>query len=163
MPFEFINNNSLTNATRRRIRSHAALGKNKGKKITRRSRKDVLTTATAQFRVPLRVQAVSEAEKKVQDIERPVDDGLFFPGLRPGESKGLVKKGISLFQTYWPGLNLAEGTFLVISFISSVRFSPEMNNGLDYEGLGTPICVQYMFVDEACKECPCSSRSISHY
>jgi hypothetical protein len=94
MAFEFINNNNLNDATKKRIRSHAALEKNKGKKISRRARKDALTTATTSFRVPLIIQGVSEAERRVEEIERPLDDGLSFPGLLPGESKGLVKKGV---------------------------------------------------------------------
>lgn len=56
----------------------------------------MLTTATTPFRVPLVVQGASEAKEKVYHIERPVDDGLFFPGILPGESKGLVKEGMSL-------------------------------------------------------------------
>ncbi|KAJ5886259.1 uncharacterized protein N7473_008933 [Penicillium subrubescens] len=31
-----------------------------------------------------------------------------------------------------------------------MRFSPELDDGLDYRGLGVPTCVQYMLVDEAC-------------
>jgi hypothetical protein len=94
MAFEFINNNNLNDATKKRIRSHAALGKNKGKKISRPPRKDALTTVMTSFRVPLIIQRVSEAKRTVEEIERPLDDGLFFPGLLPGESKGLVKKGV---------------------------------------------------------------------
>ena len=96
MPFEFINNNDLSDATRKRIRRHAAVGRNKGKRISRPSKKDVSTTVTTLFRVPLILQGASKAKEKVCDIERPIDDGLFFPGLLPGESKGLVKEGTSL-------------------------------------------------------------------
>lgn len=35
--------------------------------------------------------------------------------------------------------------------MSSIQYSPELSSGLDYEGLSTSICVEYMFVDEACK------------
>ncbi|KAE8381499.1 hypothetical protein BDV26DRAFT_255307 [Aspergillus bertholletiae] len=131
MPFEFINNNDLDNTTRKRIRSRAALGKNKGKKISRPSRKDLLATATnAVLRVPLTIGDISKAKREVERIERPLDDGLLFPGLLPGEPKGLAKN--------------------VILFISSMGFSSELDGGLDYAGLGTPTCVQFMFVDEAC-------------
>jgi hypothetical protein len=40
--------------------------------------------------------------------------------------------------------------FQVISFLCAMRFSPELDDGLDYRGLGVPTCVQYMLVDEAC-------------
>jgi hypothetical protein len=96
MSFEFINNNSFNDDTRKRIRSHAAVGRNRGKRISRPSRKDILTTATTSFRVPLVIKAAAEAKEKIYDIERPVDDGLFFPGLLPGESKEIVKKGMTL-------------------------------------------------------------------
>lgn len=95
MPFEFISNNGLNNdATRTRIRSHAARGIIKGNKISRQSRKTALAPTTTSFRVPLIMRGSSEAKEKIYDIERPIDDGLLFPGLLPGESKGLVKKGM---------------------------------------------------------------------
>ena len=160
MPIEFINNNGLlNNATRKRIRSHAALGRNKGKKITRPSRKDVSTTTTP-FRTPTTMKRVSEAVEIGSDIERPIGDALFFPVLLPGESKRLAKKGMNvtlrriLYWLDWTTLILAYAQCLVISFMSAIRYSPELSNGLDYTSLSTSICVQYMFVDEACKHYP---------
>ncbi|GFF29052.1 hypothetical protein IFM61606_10282 [Aspergillus udagawae] len=76
------------------------------------------------------MKGASVTAEKPYDIERPIDDGLLFPGLLPNESKGLAKK--------------------VIAFVNAIRFSPEVSNGLDYAGLGAPLCVKYMFADEAC-------------
>ncbi|KAI5918725.1 hypothetical protein F4810DRAFT_704032 [Camillea tinctor] len=143
MPFEFINNNNPPNdATRKRIRSHAALGENKGKRISRPSRKDALRTIITSFRIPTVKEEASETTCKGLYVERPVDDGLFLSGLLPGESKGLVKK--------------------VISFMSSIRFSSELGNGLDYTGLSTPICVQYMiFTDAMATAISCLNNLVS--
>ncbi|KAH1637309.1 hypothetical protein KXX16_004983 [Aspergillus fumigatus] len=134
MPFEFIDNHndlSHNDAARKRIRSHAALGKNRGKKIMRPSTKGVSTTTITSFRIPFIMRGDSKAKRQDPTIERPIDDGLIFPGLLPGESKGIVKEA-------------------VISFLSSMGFSPELSNGLDYGELSAPVCVQNMFVDEAC-------------
>ncbi|OJI99598.1 hypothetical protein ASPVEDRAFT_39002 [Aspergillus versicolor CBS 583.65] len=134
MPFHFINNDDVLNdGVKKQIRSYAAVGRNKGRKISRRSRKDVSTlAATTPFRIPLTLVEELPAERHDSNevIERPVGDGLFFPGLLPGESNGVVKK--------------------VISFMSAMRFPYELNHGLDYGGLGAPLCVQNMFIDEAC-------------
>lgn len=32
----------------------------------------------------------------------------------------------------------------------AIRLSPELDDGLDYGGLGAPACVQYMLVDAGC-------------
>lgn len=97
MPFQFINNDNLSdNATRKQIRRHAALGINKGRKVSRMPRKEVLTDTTTEFRVPLIMGGTSaERSERNDEIERPIDDGLFLPDLLPGEPKGLVKKGES--------------------------------------------------------------------
>ncbi|KAE8343120.1 hypothetical protein BDV24DRAFT_129712 [Aspergillus arachidicola] len=131
MPFEFINNNDLVDDdTRKRIRGHAALGRNKGKRVSRPSRKSVSMTARTLFRIPMIVKGASVTPKESCNIERPIDDGLILPGILPEESKGLVKK--------------------VTAFMNAIKFSPDVSNGLDYAGLGSPLCVHYMFVDEAC-------------
>lgn len=58
------------------------------------SRKEVLTDTTTEFRVPLIMGGTSvERKERYDEIERPIDDGLFCPDLLPGEPKGLVKKG----------------------------------------------------------------------
>lgn len=60
------------------------------------SRKDVLTNTATPFRIPLIMGGTcAEIKEGNEEIERPVDDMLFFPGLLPGESKGLVKEGKS--------------------------------------------------------------------
>lgn len=118
------------------------------------------TTTAASFRIPMTMERVSEAVGTGSDIERPIDDALFFPVLLPGESKGLVKKGMTetlrgiLHWLDWTTLILAYAQCLVVSFMNAIRYSTELSNGLDYASLCTSICVQYMFVDEACKYCP---------
>lgn len=158
MPYEFIyHNDVLNNAARKRIRSHAALGRNKGKKISRPSRKTASTTAATSFSILAKMEGASEVAKIGFYIERPIDDGLFFPGLLPGESKGLVKKGVSMtlqwILCYLSRLDLilTRPKCLVISFMGNIQFSPELSNGLDFANIRTPMCVQHMFVDEACK------------
>lgn len=42
-------------------------------------------------------------------------------------------------------------------------FSPELSNGLDYGELSAPVCVQNMFVDEACKEYSCLDKQIASF
>ncbi|KAF7589538.1 hypothetical protein BBP40_004203 [Aspergillus hancockii] len=136
MPLEFINHNSLLNdAVRKRIRSHAASGKNKGKTITRPSRKNALAITTTSFRIPNIIDNASKAAENRFNLERRIDDGLYFQALLPGESKGLVVKRDVIGSL----------------FRAPIRFSSELSNALDYNGLSTPICVQYMFDDEACK------------
>jgi hypothetical protein len=97
MPFEFINSNDiLDDTTRRRIRSHAALGRNKGKKVSRPSRKSASMTSRTPFSIPTIMKGASVSAEKPYNIERPIDDGLLFPGHLPNESKGLAKKGKSM-------------------------------------------------------------------
>jgi hypothetical protein len=98
MPLEFINNESLLNdGVRKWIRRHAALGRNKGKKLRRTSRKASSTGMTL-LRKPAAIQGIADVAQKWCDIERPVDNGLFFPGFQPGVSKVLVKKGMSVIR-----------------------------------------------------------------
>lgn len=79
MPFEFVDNNAaaIDRATRKRIRSHVAIGRNAGKKLVRKSRKDI--------------------DASIPRIEWPVGDdvSLFpFPEQVTPESKGLVRRGM---------------------------------------------------------------------
>ncbi|KAJ5215173.1 uncharacterized protein N7469_011664 [Penicillium citrinum] len=130
MPFEFVMNDGIDNATRKRIRRHVSLGRNMGRKLTRASKKDLALMTATSFRVPRIVKGTVQNNSRNQGIERPIDDMLLFRTLLPGESKSTVKK--------------------VISFLSSMGFSPELSQGLDYGYLGTPTCVKNMFIDDAC-------------
>lgn len=65
----------------------------------RPSTKGVSTTTITSFRIPFIMRGDSKAKRQDPTIERPIDDGLIFPGLLPGESKGIVKEGNSSTPT----------------------------------------------------------------
>lgn len=106
MPFEFIDNNAaLSPAARRRIRSHAATGKNAGKTIRRRSKKSALSgRIRTEFRIQdaTRLQSDARPDSEVTKelapkIEGQVGDALstlFFPVHVPPENRPVVKRGI---------------------------------------------------------------------
>lgn len=169
MPFQFIDNNTILDNTKRKlIRSHAALGRNKGKRLSRPSRKSASRATSTRFYTPNIVQKTSQSTG-FREIERPINDGLVFPGLLPGETNGIVKNGLFaaiILSIIYP-LRARNGfchcsnvRFSVIAFMSTIRYSPELDDGLDYSDLATPICVQYMFIDEACKFCLPSRLSL---
>ncbi|KAH6884390.1 hypothetical protein B0T10DRAFT_130463 [Thelonectria olida] len=140
MPFEFIDNNSIDSAARKRIRSHAALGKNAGRTLARSSRKKAqaprVMTATTLIRIPKTVQDAFLADRNedaVPEIERQVADGVCFPVQLASESRRLAQR--------------------VFHFLSGPRFAPELNNAIDCTGTSVSIWVQYMLVDEAYFHC----------
>lgn len=92
MPVEFIDNDSLLDkAVRKRIRRQAALGKNKGRTVHRKSR---LASTATQIQGPKPVNVLRPpALAGIGDIERPIDDGLFFPAFQHGGPRVLIKKG----------------------------------------------------------------------
>lgn len=102
MRLEFIDNNTVIDrAARKRIRSHAAMGRNAGKTLVRPSRKKLfgpgVSTTTAFIPIP-KVQVEGHQSESSEDavpgIERQVDDGLCFPvQLAPG-SRSLVRRGM---------------------------------------------------------------------
>jgi hypothetical protein len=99
MPFEFVNNNaSIDRSARKRIRSHAAIGKNAGKTILRPSRKGafVLRAKPGTAKVEKAAPDV-ESEVVMPKVERQIGDGLSVLCLpvpvTPG-SKGIVQKGM---------------------------------------------------------------------
>jgi hypothetical protein len=109
MSFEFVDNNAtIDRASRRRIRSHVAKGKNVGRKLMRPSRIKTFgrkaESATAPKHVP-NVEADNEDEEEeeavlnlkisryvVREIERQVGNGFsdLFSLKQTHESKGLV-------------------------------------------------------------------------
>ncbi|KAI5459123.1 hypothetical protein BGZ63DRAFT_271394 [Mariannaea sp. PMI_226] len=140
MAFQFIDNSSIDGATRKRIRSHAALGKNAGKTLNRPSRKNAqrprVMTATALVRVPKAVRDTYKSERNeppVPELERQIDDGICFPVELAAESRQLARQ--------------------VFHFLSGPRFAPELNNAVDCTGTTVSIWVQLMLVDEAYFHC----------
>jgi hypothetical protein len=108
MPYEFINNNAQINPTaRRRIRSHAATGKNLGKTLVRRSRKDLLGSGPRPFQVTVPERLLPPPEPHdtraqprqhaATTFDRQIGDGVSISSLPIdflGESRALVHKGI---------------------------------------------------------------------
>ncbi|KPM42944.1 hypothetical protein AK830_g3627 [Neonectria ditissima] len=157
---------AIDHATRKRIRSHAATGRNAGKSLVRASRKSEcappISSAANLSRIPDMVWNAYELERNRQaipEIERQVGDGLCFPvKLGPG-SRHLAKKGI-----HHPYCNAVVAFFLktfidshekpVFSFMNGPRHAPELSNCLDFPGGFTgSIWIQYMFWDEAYFHC----------
>jgi hypothetical protein len=102
MPFEFIDNNApIDRASRRRIRSRAATGKNANRTVARPSKAYVLKNpaASTPFKAPTSLHKTRENQQDQDDviveIGRPVDDGLEFPIRVHPESRYLVREGLS--------------------------------------------------------------------
>lgn len=102
MPFEFIDNNSssIDHAARKRIRSHAASGKNVGKKIVRPSRKNAQNLG---FKITTSVQPDSKNPRQPDDsiagedqistgIHCQLGNGLSLLPI-PGHSKNFTIRG----------------------------------------------------------------------
>ncbi|KAL4974810.1 hypothetical protein BDW66DRAFT_167549 [Aspergillus desertorum] len=103
MPFEFINNNTaIDSVARRRIRAHAATGKNASRTLTRPSKADALKgNAAVPFRVPEAIKKLQRDSNVNAEVERPVTDGLRFPVPIPAKSRGLVRQGMyHIARTY---------------------------------------------------------------
>ncbi|KAF7558905.1 hypothetical protein G7046_g5263 [Stylonectria norvegica] len=138
MAFEFIDNSTIDRAARKRIRSHAATGKNLGRKIVRPSRKKVVESRPALFR-PLKKRLEIAAkhddshDEDVIEIQRQIGDGLSFPVPLSSESRDIVRKAFY--------------------FISGNRQSPELNNALEPIDVSSSIWVRYMLIDEAYFHC----------
>lgn len=105
MTFEFIDNSvAIDRAARRRIRTHAATGKNANKTLARSSKaiahkKDDSATpfrTPASIRKAYRSTSDGSGDAEVAEIERPVSDGVLFPIPVPARSKGLVREGAYL-------------------------------------------------------------------
>uniref|UniRef100_A0A8H7K555 Transcription factor domain-containing protein n=1 Tax=Bionectria ochroleuca TaxID=29856 RepID=A0A8H7K555_BIOOC len=121
MLYEFINNNAQINPTaRRRIRSHAATGKNLGKTLVRRSRKDLLGSGPRPFQVTVPERLLPPPEPHdtraqprqhaATTFDRQIGDGVSISSLPIdflGESRALVHKAITFFcrMHYTPELS----------------------------------------------------------
>ncbi|KAF7853358.1 uncharacterized protein EAF02_012012 [Botrytis sinoallii] len=136
MPFEFINNATVNDAVRKRIRSHVALGRNAGKKLVRPSKmrptgmKRVATSACINLS-----STQIDSENTTFGIERQVGDNipcLSFPD-HSLKDKQIVQR-----------------TF---SFISSIGYPAELSKAFIKTRISTSIFVQFMLLDEACLHC----------
>ena len=108
MGFQFIDNNtSIGPDARRRIRCHAASGKNVGRTITRPSKKkarelDCKTAATSANALQISTASPQEIGRL---LERQLDDGvslLALPADVSQEPPGLVHKGDYSFHVFMP-------------------------------------------------------------
>lgn len=100
MGFEFVNNNTaIDSAARKRIRTHAAAGKNANRTLTRPSKAVALRRNVAvPFRIPDTIRRLQRDSKADAEIERPVTDGLQFLIPVPARSQGLVRQGTCLHR-----------------------------------------------------------------
>jgi hypothetical protein len=101
MPFEFVDNSAVIDrATRRRIRSHVAVGKNRGKLVVRPSRKEAFLLK-GKIYIPEEAMKdkghLERSKHVVPEIERQIGDGLSvlsLPGSWSPGFKGAVQKGM---------------------------------------------------------------------
>ncbi|KAL4801482.1 hypothetical protein BDV18DRAFT_167320 [Aspergillus unguis] len=130
MPFEFIDNNATISRTaRRRIRTHAATGKNTNKALARPSKNNVLKKHdVTPFRTPETILA-----RRERQIERPVSDGVLFPIPVPARSKGLVREALFFF--------------------SGIRYNVELDGAVDNPDVMGSVWIRFFFRDEAYFHC----------
>ncbi|KAL4754724.1 hypothetical protein BDW72DRAFT_117553 [Aspergillus terricola var. indicus] len=135
MAFEFVNNNTaIDSAARRRIRIHAATGKNANRTLTRPSKAVVLRGNVAvPFRNPEAIRRLHRDSKVNAKVERPVTDGLQFLIPVPASSRGLVRQALFFF--------------------SGVRYNPELEGALENPDHMGSVWVRYLFLDEAYFHC----------
>jgi hypothetical protein len=152
MSFKFVNNASIDRSTRKLIRSHAAKGKNVGKKHPSRRKQTVLR---AKLSLPLcNVKGVEEtpaheSEEPVLPIERQIGDGLsvlLIPAELSPRSKVLVQRGIIVSKYLTPVL---AKHLLVFTFISGPLHPPELCNAIDFPE-APAMWIQFIFLDKAC-------------
>lgn len=171
--FEFIHHNSATDsAVRTRIRSHAARGRNVGKRLTRPSRRKAPSTGTifhaaARRREPRSTgsgedsEATPAASTQVGPLPSGVGETLSLqlvpfaclptPWRQDRSSAGLLYKGMLRRGSAVPDCTLLwlDGADQnpAVSFLSRVRCIPGLDRALDYSG-EHPF-IQSMFADEA--------------
>ena len=102
MPLEFIDSNTpIDRATRRRIRSHAATGKNAGKTLVRPSRKklriEIRNNTSLDGNIEVQEDSLDSEKNKdvVHEIERQIGNGLSVFSIQMElnpRSAGLVKR-----------------------------------------------------------------------
>ncbi|KAL4785207.1 hypothetical protein BJX76DRAFT_189589 [Aspergillus varians] len=140
MPFEFIDNTTaIDRAARRRIRTHAATGKNANRTLTRTSKAIILKdNVTTPFFPPTSIRKArrsanhNPADAEIE-IERPIGDGARFPIPVPARSKGLVRE--------------------TLLFFCNAKYNPELVGALENPDSMKSIWVRYFFIDEAYFHC----------
>ncbi|KAJ0422776.1 hypothetical protein BJY00DRAFT_65680 [Aspergillus carlsbadensis] len=140
MPFEFIDNNApIDRASRKRIRSRAATGKNANRTVTRSSKAHILKNPAAgtPFKAPTSLHKARENQQSQDDviieIGRPVDDGLEFPIRVHPESRYLVREALFFF--------------------TNIRHNPQLDGALVNPDNMRSLWVRYFFQDEAYFHC----------
>ncbi|KFY31546.1 hypothetical protein V493_01003 [Pseudogymnoascus sp. VKM F-4281 (FW-2241)] len=146
MPFEFVDNNAaIDGATRRRIRSHVAIGKNAGKTLMRPSRiktngREVGAKPIAAIvsipRVVADARNVEVEESGGYSIERMIGDGLSvfsFP------EQGSVK-----------ARTIVQNAFF---FVTQPYQAGDLQTCVDTSEVPTSMWIQFMFLDEAFFHC----------
>ncbi|KAK6953144.1 hypothetical protein Daesc_005444 [Daldinia eschscholtzii] len=135
MAFEFINNAVLDRRTRKLIRSHAAKGRNVGKKHPSRGRRAAIkANITESIYKPKNKALEPHHQLVLPTIERQVGDTLSVFSLpvesTPG-SRVIIQKVVQAF-----------------AFLVSIPRMPGLGKVIDFSAAGS-IWIQFWFVDEA--------------
>ncbi|KAL2197065.1 hypothetical protein P885DRAFT_68949 [Corynascus similis CBS 632.67] len=143
MKFEFVDNNFIDGPARRRIRSHAARGRNAGKKLSRPSKRNLKAVTTR----PSEVQHQT-AQRAVRSVTEPLTgDSVAHPLV------GSLYSAISSTPAHLHHQAGGSGGHAlvqeVISFLVSIRHAPELDEILDYSSEPRSKWVQPLFFDEA--------------
>lgn len=164
MAFEFIDNSvAIDRVARRRIRTHAATGKNANRTLARSSKAVVLKkdNSATPFRAPASIRKARRStsdrasDAEVVEIERPVSDGVLFPIPVPARSRGLVREGVYLSHTILAHCRenkKVDAVYFIeaLFFFSSARYNPELDGALEMPDHMGSVWVRYFFLDEAC-------------
>ncbi|KAK3293589.1 uncharacterized protein B0H64DRAFT_327211 [Chaetomium fimeti] len=138
MKFEFVDNSGAIDGTaRKRIRSHVAIGRNAGKKISRPSKKKALLNKSAKAARPQAI-ALVHPESSETGGSVPMLALRCLTGLPAHMQQNDGSDRLALVQR-------------AISFLDGVRHAPELDLALDYSSEPKMWCLQPLFQDEACK------------
>lgn len=163
MPFQFVDNNSaIDSSTRRRIRSHVAIGRNVGKTRPSKKRTNELST-----KKPVGFVIIPDIENNIDGLESNqygapklyhLDDDVlsgcsFLHDVTP-VSRDLAKRGIygHLKKTSIDASSNYITNFYdtAFSFFSVPPHTPELSNAIDSSEIRPSIWSRFMFLDQAC-------------
>ncbi|KAH6614439.1 hypothetical protein B0J18DRAFT_300899 [Chaetomium sp. MPI-SDFR-AT-0129] len=135
--FEFVDNTTIDRAARRRIRSHVATGRNAGKKLSRPSRKKMLTSGPRRARNPETTATLVQTRLANSVSPPPVESPCSAMSTLPAY---LRQHCDSRWLAHFQG---------VVSLLGKMRHAPELDVALDYSSEPQLKFVQPLFFDEA--------------
>ncbi|GAB1312802.1 hypothetical protein MFIFM68171_03012 [Madurella fahalii] len=141
MEFEFVSNNTaIDGASRKRIRSRAARGRNVGKTLTRRSRTNAPSTGQI-FRASNSLESTGNEARETSASSSWIQQ-------RACESLSIISLGF--FPPSWPRyMGATNYLYRAVSFLSGLRYIRGLENALDYSTEPPSRWIQPMFSDEA--------------